>query len=80
MEAEPVRAESPDAFLIAVIAASFLPIGLVIVAVHGGGALTVGIAFVAELLLTAALVLGIQRAIDRPAVGRPAPDRTRGAD
>ena len=58
-------APSADIILFAVIAACFLPIGLLVIAAYGGGLTAVALAFVAEALLTAALVTMIARAIDR---------------
>lgn len=57
------RATAADGVLLAVVAGSFLPIGLVVVAVAGGGGLLIGIAFVAEVLVTGALVTAISRAV-----------------
>src|SRR5579884_1296312 len=56
---------SSDSVLLAVVAGSFLPIGLLVAAVYGGGAVIVGLAFLAEVLVTTALVAAIGRAVDR---------------
>lgn len=57
------RATSTDGVLLAVVTGSFLPIGLIVAAVFGGGAVIVGLAFVAEVLVTVALVAAIGRAV-----------------
>ncbi len=67
---DPGRTAEPtapvDLALIIVIAACFVPIGLLVVAVHGGGLTTVVIAFIALVLILAALVRLLSRAIDPP--------------
>jgi hypothetical protein len=55
----------------AVITACFLPVALLAVAVHGGGVAAVVLAFAAEALITAALVLVIIRAVGGPRGGPP---------
>jgi hypothetical protein len=58
-----------DVALVVVIAACFVPVGLLVIAVHGGGLVTVVIAFIAEVLITAALIVLIGRAVDKPSRG-----------
>jgi hypothetical protein len=73
-EAEPFTpvalAHSADAVLLAVMAGSALPVGLLVAAVFGGGAVMVGVAFVAEVLVTAALVAAIGRAVGPTSAAR----------
>lgn len=60
-----------DLALIIVIAACFVPIGLLVIAVHGGGLTTVVIAFVALVLILTAFVTLLGRALDEPGGEHP---------
>ncbi|MGH2882642.1 MAG: hypothetical protein ACRDPM_10055 [Solirubrobacteraceae bacterium] len=57
--------------LIFVIASCFVPIGLLVIAVHGGGLTAVVIAFVALVLILAALVRLLARAMNQPGGEHP---------
>ena len=70
-ELRPSAAGGADVLLLSVIAATFLPVGLLVIAAEGGGLPAVALAFVVLVLITAAVTTLIRRAADEASSDDP---------